>query len=75
METSLHLLTRDGAIRVAFSPRLTAEQYAELMVIVDSNSTPSKAELCSVLRAAAMNWRNEIEIEEGTNGHVRAMPY
>lgn len=34
MNTSLNLLTRDGAVYVAFSPALTAAQYAELLQLV-----------------------------------------
>ena len=31
MENGLMLLMRDGPVRCAFSPRLTAEQYDELV--------------------------------------------
>lgn len=34
MKTSLNLLTRDGAVYVAFSPALSARQYAELLELV-----------------------------------------
>ena len=34
METGLRLLMGDGAIHVAFHPRLTADQYSELIGVV-----------------------------------------
>ncbi len=33
MQTTLNLLTRDGAVFMAFSPHLTASQYAQLMAL------------------------------------------
>ena len=63
MQTALHLLARDGAIKVAFSPRLSAEQYAELMEVVEMTQT--KEELSEALRRAASAWGYEIEIEDG----------
>jgi hypothetical protein len=74
MQTALHLLTRDGAIYVAFSPHLTAAQYAELMRVVEAPLTPSKLELCAALEDAAARWGNELKIQDGVNGHVRADP-
>lgn len=70
METGLHLLTRDGAIRVAFSPRLTSGEYAELMVVVEAEKTPSKDELCEALRRLSLLWGKKLEISDGTD-HVR----
>jgi hypothetical protein len=61
VETGLQLLMRDGASKVAFHPRLTAEQYAELMRIVDQCST--KADLRAALERAAKVWGNEVEID------------
>ena len=58
METALQLLMCDGAARVAFHPRLTAEQYAELLVRVERART--KAELHGEMRDAARLWGNEL---------------
>jgi hypothetical protein len=52
---------------------LTTEQYGELMFVVEASTTT--AELCAALLAAADRWGNSVEIEEGTNGYVRAIPY
>jgi len=71
MQTDLQLLTRDGAIHVAFSPRLTSDQYAELMVVVDSPVSGFKDKLCDALRAAAAQWGRTIEIEDGVLEYVR----
>jgi hypothetical protein len=70
MQTALQLLTRDGAIHVAFSPRLSAEQYAELMILVEATDT--KDELSDALRSAALQWGKELEIEDGVGEHVRS---
>ena len=43
METRLQLLMRDGAAGVVFHPKLTTEQYAELLERV--NQATTKAEL------------------------------
>jgi hypothetical protein len=42
MKTVLNLLTRDGACYMAFSPHLTAEQYAELMAIAERSDTDKR---------------------------------
>jgi hypothetical protein len=75
MQTALHLLTRDGAIYVAFSPHLTADQYAELMRVVESLLTPTRLELRSALEDAAARWGSKLEIQDGVNGHLRADPW
>ena len=62
METGLRLLMRDGAIQVYFHPRLTTDQYAELMRLVDGAAT--KAELADVLRSATQRWGIELVIDE-----------
>ena len=62
MNTSLQLLMRDGAITVAFSPRLTVEQYAELIKLVETPST--KAQLRRELERAAVNWGRKVQIDE-----------
>jgi hypothetical protein len=58
METGLQLLMRDGAVRVAFHPRLSAEQYAELLQRVERAAT--KEELRRALQEAAKRWGNEL---------------
>jgi hypothetical protein len=62
METGLRLLMRDGAMYVRFHPRLTAEQYSELVLLVEKPAT--KAELRSVLEEFAKRWRCEVEFED-----------
>jgi hypothetical protein len=57
METALQLLMRDGAVRVAFHQRLTAEQYTDLLALVERATT--KDELRRELKAAAMIWQRK----------------
>jgi hypothetical protein len=61
METGLQLLMRDGAVRVAFHPRLTVDQYAEFLQLLDD--TPTRAELCVVGADAAKRWGVEFICE------------
>jgi len=58
METALQLLMRDGAARVAFHPRLTTEQYAELLLRVERATT--KEELRREMKEAARLWNRQI---------------
>jgi hypothetical protein len=58
METALHLLMRDGAARVAFHPRLNAEQYADLLARVARATT--KEELRREMKEAATLWGSEL---------------
>ena len=62
METGLQLLMRDGAVHIAFNPRLTADQYAELMTLVEAAVT--KAELRDAILAAVERWRNEFRFDD-----------
>jgi len=62
METGLRLLMRDGAIHVMFHPRLTSEQYGELMHVVGHSAT--KDELRESLTALARKWGSEVQFEE-----------
>jgi len=39
MRTTLHLLTRDGAVFMAFEPELTPTQYARLIDIANRAAT------------------------------------
>ena len=61
METSLNLLMRDGAARVAFHPHLTAEQYAELLARVARATT--RAELRQEMEQAAKTWGSAFEFD------------
>ena len=61
METGLQLLMRDGAVRVAFQPRLTAEQYAELLRRVERSTT--KDELRREMLAAAEKWGSKLDFD------------
>ena len=62
METGLRLLMRDGAVRVAFHPRLSTEQYAELMAICERAAT--KGELRLEVELAAKRWTRTLEFDE-----------
>jgi hypothetical protein len=61
METALRLLMRDGAARVSFHPRLTAEQYAELLERV--NDATTRAELRKEMEQLAAKWTNEFAFD------------
>ena len=62
METGLRFLMRDGSMHVQFRPRLTSEQYTELMLIIDRPTT--KAELCRELEMLAKQWGTEVQFDE-----------
>jgi hypothetical protein len=61
METSLQLLMRDGAARVRFHPRLTAEQYAELLEAVSRATT--REELRKETEQAAHRWGKQFDFD------------
>jgi hypothetical protein len=61
METGLQLLMRDGAVRVAFHPRLTPEQYVSLLERVGRAGT--KDELRTEMRAAAKAWGSRLDFD------------
>jgi hypothetical protein len=72
MQTALNLLTREGAIRVAFSPRLTPEQYAELILVIESPQSETRNELRKAIQAVATRWGSKVEIEnliQGNHNH------
>ena len=69
MQAELQLLTRDGAITVAFSRRLSAEQYADLLAVAKAPVT--KVELCAALQELAYRWGILVEIEDGVSKHLR----
>ena len=57
MENGLMLLMRDGPVRCAFSPRLTAEQYDELGAIVRRLSDMgTSGDLIQAVQLAAERW-------------------
>lgn len=62
METGLRLLMRDGAVRVAFHPRLDAQHYAEFLEMVERATT--RRELCDSAKEAAKRWGMEVECED-----------
>jgi hypothetical protein len=62
METRLRLLTREGAIGFKFTPRLTADQYAELLKA--SALADNRAELRDAAKQLAIKWQSELEVEE-----------
>jgi hypothetical protein len=61
MELGLQLLMRDGAARVVFHPRLNADQYAELMRLVELANTRERLKIA--MEAAAKRWGIECEVE------------
>jgi hypothetical protein len=62
METGLRLLMRDGAVRVAFHPRLNATQYAEFIAFVERSVT--KQELREAAEQSAKRWGIDLEFED-----------
>jgi hypothetical protein len=61
MVTGLRLLMRDGALYVTFQARLTSEQYAELVQVIERPDT--KDELCEVLEEFAQHWGIEVDCD------------
>jgi hypothetical protein len=61
METALHLLKQDGAMRVVFRPKLTPDQFAELYRAVEQADT--KEELRECLVALALSWGDQVEFD------------
>jgi len=54
METSLRLLMDDGTLAITFHPKLTAEQYAELLDAANIATTCD--ELCRAVVVLAKEW-------------------
>jgi len=67
METSLQLLMRDGAAGVRFHPRLTAEEYAELVVRIVDAST--KADWRQLTQKLAAKWGKECDFDTQIERH------
>jgi hypothetical protein len=61
METGLRLLMRDGAVLVLFRPKLTSEQYEELLMTVQEPKTIE--ELRTAIKTAASRWGNQVEFD------------
>ena len=53
---------RDCAVQLKFQDRLTVEQYAELMAIVDNATT--RAELCYAVEVAVEHWGIKCEASD-----------
>lgn len=62
MDTALRLLMSDGAVTIAFRPKLTAEQYAELLRIADRAKT--KFDLRTALEVVSKLWGRDVEFRE-----------
>jgi hypothetical protein len=61
METALQLLMRDGALRVAFHPKLSAEQYTELLDC--ANRATTKAELTAEIQGFSKRWGLAVDVD------------
>ncbi len=62
METGLRLLMRDGTLHVLFRPKLTADEYDELLTAVEEPRTI--AELREALEKLAQRWGKEVACDE-----------
>ena len=61
MQTGLKLLMRDGAAQVAFYPRLSSVEYADLLERVARAST--KDELRVEMQKAAKKWGKNLDFK------------
>jgi hypothetical protein len=61
METGLRLLMRDGAVHITFAPKLTADQYSELLKAAESASTQS--ELKAAMESLAAQWGSQVNFD------------
>ena len=61
-QTTLSLLTRDGAVTVTFSAKLTDEQYARLFELTRCAGT--KPEMEAILTSVAAEWDVPAVIED-----------
>ena len=61
--TTLHLLTRDGAITATFTPGLTSEQYDRLLQEVGNGDTRQR--LTELLSDLAEKWRCLVVVDDG----------
>jgi len=61
-ETSISLLTREGALRATFRPALDADQYAALLQAV-RNDGDTYDEMTELLKKVATAWGCEVIID------------
>jgi hypothetical protein len=61
-QTTLSLLTRDGAVTVTFSAKLTDEQYARLFELTRCAET--KLDMEAILASVAADWEVPAVIED-----------
>jgi len=61
METALQLLMRDGALRMALHPKLTADQYRELLHAAEQATT--RDQLRKAVEALATQWGSGVQFE------------
>lgn len=59
--TTLHLLTRDGAITATFTPPLTPDQYDRLHQEIDAGDTRDR--LAELLANLAQAWGCQVVID------------
>ena len=61
-DTSISLLTREGALRATFRPALDADQYAALLQAVRSDGD-TYSEMTDLLHKIAMGWGCQVIID------------
>jgi hypothetical protein len=62
METTLRLLTRDGAIGFQFTPKLEPDQYMALLSA--ATTADSSDELRSAAETLASQWQIELHVSD-----------
>ena len=62
METRLQLWMQDGALAIAFEPKLTPDQYAELLEV--SKESTTREELRASVMALAKTWGMEAQCDD-----------
>ena len=72
METALQLLMPDGALRVSFYPRLSVQQYAELLE--SANRATTRAEWRQEIENVAKRWGIAYEVDSGLSGNHFKQP-
>jgi hypothetical protein len=61
-DTSISLLTREGALRATFHPALDADQYAALLQAI-RNDGDTHAEMTELLTKIAIAWGRQVIID------------
>jgi hypothetical protein len=59
--TTLTLLTREGAVTISLTPALQANQYDELLQLV--NAPESRQELSELVQGLAARWQRTVTID------------